>query len=155
MINACLRSRLVHPPQQTKPHTAGLFSPFNMNDQIYFRSPRDHNQSEADCLPCTEWKLPTCSLQGIPPVKWKSPVAVSQTSHVLHFFSEDPGQPAWFGLYLKWIKGNVCSLINLNYPFCFMEPYTELVPIQQLPVAKSKDKQRKKKPKHLLSCPWW
>lgn len=82
----------MHPPQQTKPHTAGSFSPFNMNDQIYFRNPRDHNQSEADCLPCTEWKLPAYSLQGIPPVKWKSPAAVSQTSHVLHVFPEDPGK---------------------------------------------------------------
>lgn len=56
-----------------------------------------------------------------------------------------PGQGAWSQLYLEAIKGNVCSMIKLNYPFCFMEPYTQQVPIQQLPVAKSKDKQRKKK----------
>lgn len=43
------------------------------------------------------------------------------------------------------MKGNVCSLINLNYSFCFVESYAQLVPMQQLPAAKSKDKQRKKK----------
>lgn len=79
----------MHPPQQNKPHTEGLFSPFNMNDQIHFRNPRDHNQSEVNCLPSTEWKLPACSLQGIPPLKWKSPAAISQIGQGLHFFPED------------------------------------------------------------------
>lgn len=129
MINTCLRSRLAQSPRQMKPHIASSFNPFNMIDQMYFRNPRDHNQSEADCLPCTEWKLPTCSLQGIPPLKWKSPAAVSQTSHVLHFFPKDPGQTACFGLYLEGIKGNVSSMMSLNHPFWFMAPYTQLMPI--------------------------
>lgn len=72
-----------------------------------------------------------------------SPSEMEVPSHALHF-PEDPGQRAWFGWYLEGMKGDVCSLINLNYSFCFMEPYIQLVPIQHLSVAKSKDRGRKK-----------